>query len=51
MHGGGESRFTKNGEMLIDDRLFYYVWNKGISGQKEDGSQVYRKHIPMCSSY
>ena len=51
VHGGGKSRFTIDGEILSDDRLFYYVWNKKITSQKEDGSQVYRKHIPMCSSY
>ena len=51
VNNGGKSRFTTDGELLSDDRLFYYVWNKKITSQKEDGSQVYRKHIPMCSSY
>ena len=51
VHGGGKSRINRKGDLLRDDRLFYYVWSKGNTSQKEDGGKVYHKHIPMCSSY
>ena len=40
VHGGGKSRINRRGELLSDDRLFYYVWNKGNTSQKEDRGQV-----------
>ena len=51
VHGGGRPRINDKGLMLKDKRLFYYLWNKSKKCLTENGGDIYRKHIPMCSYY
>ena len=40
IHGGGKSRINDEGDLSEDTRLFYYIWNRSIKYQNENGGYV-----------
>ena len=51
VHSGGCSRLGSTGNFLNDKRLFSYIWTESKKTAREDATQVYRSHIPLCHSH
>ena len=51
VHSGGKSRIDSNGNLSQDRRLFNYIWSLRLKTSREDATEVYRNHLPLCSHY